>query len=70
MMLVRTAVGPMTDVCPIMFEDSATEPMFLPGLLIRKRRFMLDVSPLRRWSLQVMDVAVLRDSSILNLTVV
>ena len=57
-----------TDVCLVMLEDSATEPMSLPVVVIRKRRLMFDGSPLRWWSLQVYKMAVLRDGSILNLT--
>ena len=45
-----------TDVCPVMSEDSAMEPMS-------------DGRPLRWWSRQVVEVAVRWDGSILNLTV-
>ena len=58
-----------TDVCPVMFEDSATEPMSLP-VVVNTEKQMFDASPLRWWSPQVYKMAVLRDGSILNLTVV
>ena len=60
----------LTDVCPMMFDESATGLSSLPlWLLIRKHRLMLDGRPLWRWSPSFMGEAVLRDGSILNLTV-
>ena len=62
----------LTDGCPIMFEESATVPLSLPVVVNTggKPRLMLDGRSLRRWSPSLMGVAVLRDDSILNLTVV
>ena len=36
----------LTDGCPVMLEDSATEPMSLP-VVVNTERLMLDGSPLR-----------------------
>ena len=58
-----------TDVCPVISEKLAMEPMSFPVVAIRKRRSMLDGSPLRWWPRQVVEVAVRWDGSILNLTV-
>ena len=51
----------LTDVCPMMFEESATVPLSLPVVVDTETQW---------WSPSVMDVAVLRDGSILNLTAV
>ena len=58
----------LTDVCPMMFDASATVLLSLP--VVVNMETQVDGRPLRRWSPALMDVAVLRDDSILNLTVV
>ena len=59
-----------TDVCPMMSEDSAMEPLSLPVVANMETQVDVGWESIWWWSRQVVEVVVRWDGSILNLTIV